>query len=411
MINLLSLKTKTAVLLKKLFKKASKSRIRKRAVIFTAVIVFAVVILPITPFSTMTFAYELKVDNEIIGIVPNEGVVKKAEKIVKSEICDVEITPEYSRTLVISTAVDSADDISKRIIENKNILSAYGIYANDKCIALSDSKTVLLNALEVVKNKAVSGKTADLIEFSKNVEIRECLSVKKDIDFDFNSIISKIEKKVDVKLGYITEKKVKIKYKTVSDKDNSLYKGVTVVDKNGEDGLKIKESVTYYKNGKKTQVKVLNETVVKKAVKQIQRIGTKKRPEASRNGGIYVWPLEKGAYCYISSGFGERSGRLHKGIDIIADRGTAILAAEDGRVVRSSWFESYGYCVDIIHDDGTLTRYAHCSSLIAKVGQRVVAGEVIALVGSTGRSTANHLHFEVHPNNGAPVNPNCYVNK
>lgn len=384
---------------------------RRRAVILTAVLVFAIVVLPITPFSTMTFAYELKVENEVLGIVSNESVVKKAENIVKEEVCDVEITPEYSRTLVVSAVVDSADDISKRIIENKNILSAYGIYVNNKCLVLSDSKTVLLNALEVVKNNASSGKKADLIEFSQNVEIRECLSIKKDIDFDFNSIISKLEKKLSVKLGYISTEKKEVGFKTVTTKDDSLYKGITEIDRVGEKGVKKVSVVTYYKNGKKTAVKVLKENTVKKAVNQVQRVGTKKRPDSSRNGGIYVWPLEKGASCYISSGFGSRSGRLHKGIDIIADKGTAILAAEDGKVVRSSWFESYGYCVDIIHSDGTLTRYAHCSKLIAQVGKNVVAGEVIALVGCTGRSTANHLHFEVHPNNGAPVNPNDYVKK
>ncbi len=392
-------------------KKNFNSKIRKRALILTVAIIAVVMILPITPFSTITFAYELKLNDETIGYVSGKDVLKDAKNIVKEAKADVEITPKYSRTIVANGSLDNADDISKRIIESKNVLTAYGIYADDKCVVLSYNKTVLMNALENIKSNTLKNKKADIAEFDKNVEIREVLSLKSDIDFNIESIINKASRDIKVKLGYIKNEKKFIKYKTVKEKDNSLYKGINTVETEGKNGLKIKKTVTYYIDNKRVKKKVIKTIIAEKAVDKIVKIGTKKAPNSDKNGGIYVWPLEKGASCYISSGFGYRGGKLHKGIDIIANKGTAIVAVADGKVVRSSVFSTYGYCIDIMQNDGTLTRYAHCSKLIAKLGDEVKAGALIALVGDTGHATANHLHFEVRPNGGDPVNPTDYVKK
>lgn len=86
---------------------------------------------------------------------------------------------------------------------------------------------------------------------------------------------------------------------------------------------------------------------------------------------------------------------LHGGIDIAAEKGTDILAAYDGVVTSAGYSESYGYYVIIEHSSNIKTLYAHCSKLIANEGDTVSRGEKIALVGSTGRATGPHLHFEV----------------
>ncbi len=406
MISFKRIKSATANL-----KKHFSTKLRKRILVLTVVATSAILILPISPLSTVTFAYELKVDNKTIGFVSGKEVLKDAKSIVKAEMADVEIKPEFSRTIVANTSLANADDISKRIIESENILSAYGIYVDNKCVSMSIDKTFLMNALENIKSNALKNTKADIAEFDKNVEIREVLALKSEIDFDLESIINKVNQNVKVKLGFVKNVKKVIKFKTIEQKDNSLYKGINSVEVNGSNGLKIQKTVTYYIEGKKTDKKVVKTKIAKQAVDRIVKVGTKKSPNTDKNGGIYVWPLEKGASCYISSGFGYRGGKLHKGIDIIADKGTAIVAAADGKVVRSSVFSTYGYCIDIMQTDGTLTRYAHCSKLIAKVGDNVKAGALIALVGCTGHSTANHLHFEVHPNNGGPVNPCDYVKK
>lgn len=114
--------------------------------------------------------------------------------------------------------------------------------------------------------------------------------------------------------------------------------------------------------------------------------------------GEFEWPLP--GHYKISSGFGYRINPIygnqegHLGTDIPAPNGTEVRAAKDGKVIYSGWINSYGYIVVIDHGKYQ-TAYAHCSSLIARVGQTVKAGDVVSLVGSTGDSTGNHLHFEV----------------
>lgn len=116
----------------------------------------------------------------------------------------------------------------------------------------------------------------------------------------------------------------------------------------------------------------------------------------------YVWPA-KGV---LTSGYGWRWGRMHKGIDIAAPVGTPIIASAPGRVVTAGWNDGgYGYLVEVEHADGSVTLYAHNSRILVRVGQQVRQGQQIALMGSTGFSTGPHSHFEVHlPGRGA-VNP------
>lgn len=112
----------------------------------------------------------------------------------------------------------------------------------------------------------------------------------------------------------------------------------------------------------------------------------------------------------ISSSFGwrrdpVRGGRdFHTGLDIRAPRGRAIVAAASGTVVYSGWMGGYGKTIVISHPGGMTTLYGHCSKLVARTGQKVQRGTHIAHVGSTGRSTGNHVHFEVR-RGGSLVNP------
>jgi murein DD-endopeptidase MepM/ murein hydrolase activator NlpD len=116
----------------------------------------------------------------------------------------------------------------------------------------------------------------------------------------------------------------------------------------------------------------------------------------------YIWPA-KGV---LSSPYGWRWGRMHKGIDIAAPVGTPIMAAAPGKVVTAGWNDGgYGNLVEVEHADGSVTLYAHNNRILVRVGQQVRQGQQIAEMGSTGFSTGPHSHFEVHlPGRGA-VNP------
>jgi murein DD-endopeptidase MepM/ murein hydrolase activator NlpD len=112
----------------------------------------------------------------------------------------------------------------------------------------------------------------------------------------------------------------------------------------------------------------------------------------------------------MTSNFGYRidpftgSNTMHDGVDFSAPTGTPILASASGKVVKAESESGYGNVVDVDHGNGLVSRYAHASKILVKLGDLVVRGQTLAEVGSTGRSTAPHLHFEVRLN-GVPQNP------
>ncbi len=137
-------------------------------------------------------------------------------------------------------------------------------------------------------------------------------------------------------------------------------------------------------------------------IRGILQNGSKSVGKVSGSG--LMWPT-KGR---LSSAFGYRWGRLHAGIDIAASKGTIIRAAKAGTVVFSGQMSGYGNVVIIDHGGGLSTLYGHQSRIAARRGQSAGQGEVIGYVGSTGRSTGNHLHFETRTN-GRPQNPRRYL--
>lgn len=147
------------------------------------------------------------------------------------------------------------------------------------------------------------------------------------------------------------------------------------------------------------------EALVKKQKESLQTI-------RNYDGGSFAWPAP--SYTKVSSEFGNRIhpvlgvNLFHNGVDLAAPAGTDILAAYNGVVVSASYTAAMGNYVMIDHGDGLYTVYMHASKLLVSEGQEVTRGQKIALVGSTGRSTGNHLHFSVRLN-GEYVSPWNYI--
>ena len=162
--------------------------------------------------------------------------------------------------------------------------------------------------------------------------------------------------------------------------------------------------------------------LIKKAQEEQAREEQRQRNKNNRNKGTKFnyssgklgWPVP--GRSNISSGYGSRTspikgkGEFHPGLDIPAPTGTAICAAESGKVISSGSINGYGYTVIIDHGNGLSTLYGHNSKLKVRVGQFVSRGDVIALAGSTGWSTGPHCHFEVRVN-GRHTNPWSYLRK
>lgn len=119
----------------------------------------------------------------------------------------------------------------------------------------------------------------------------------------------------------------------------------------------------------------------------------------------FTWPVSG----RVSSRFGHRSGRFHEGVDIVARRGTPVIAARSGHVIyASNRIRGYGNLVIIRHSDSFSTVYAHLNKIGVKKGQFLSRGQILGSVGKTGHATGYHLHFEVR-NNRQPVDPLFYL--
>ena len=157
-------------------------------------------------------------------------------------------------------------------------------------------------------------------------------------------------------------------------------------------------------------------------IAQMQAEEEAARQEAANNGqdytgtgstatGTYIWPCP--SCTYVTSKFGMREHPLfgderpHTGIDIGAQAGAEVIAADSGTVAVATYSSSYGNYVTIYHSNGDYTLYAHMSSLTVTAGQNVTQGDVIGYVGSTGWASGPHLHFEIRVN-GSTVDPTSY---
>ena len=195
-----------------------------------------------------------------------------------------------------------------------------------------------------------------------------------------------------------------------------MYIGERIVETEGKEGIKEVTSKVIKENGIPVSQEVVEEEIITEPRQEIVLTGTKEYDgyggaegasdtNVSYDGSaVYEALYTPVDSVYISSEFGPRWGRMHRGIDLALAMGSAIYAADDGVVYYSGWNGGYGNLVKIDHGNGMQTYYAHCSQLLTSQGQHVTRGEKIALVGSTGNSTGPHLHFEVIIN-GSCVNP------
>lgn len=194
-------------------------------------------------------------------------------------------------------------------------------------------------------------------------------------------------------------------YETKTKYDYNLDSGKTKVVQDGKNG----EARVVYRivreNNRVVKKQEIERTVVKKPEAKVVAKGTRTMLASRGSGsGTLRWPVGG----VITSRYGYRGSEFHTGLDIGANHGTGVGAAAGGRVTSAGWQGGYGYMVTIDHGGGLVTRYAHLSQINVSCGQSVSSGQIIGRVGTTGRATGPHLHFEVLVN-GSHRNPLNYL--
>jgi murein DD-endopeptidase MepM/ murein hydrolase activator NlpD len=184
----------------------------------------------------------------------------------------------------------------------------------------------------------------------------------------------------------------------------NVFKGSDSVVDAGYDGVLQLTALVSKVNGKEIAREITNQTILNEAKDKVISRGTKPLPKKGATGS-YKYPLTS---FKVTSTFGRRWGAFHSGVDLSAPSGTTVRASDGGTVTVAGWRGNYGYLVEIDHGNGIRTRYGHNSKIEVKVGQKVAQYETIAKVGSTGRSTGPHVHFEILFD-GVAANPMNYL--
>lgn len=192
-------------------------------------------------------------------------------------------------------------------------------------------------------------------------------------------------------------------FETEVQSDDSMYKNKKNIVVKGKKGLSEIVANEIKINGILVEKEIIEENVIEAPVTEVVVQGTKELPKTAATGSFMVPTSGR-----LTSPFGMRGGYMHRGVDLANRTGTKIYAADGGKVTFAGYKGSYGYMIEINHENGYITRYAHTSKLLIKSGERVYRGQLIANMGSTGNSTGSHLHFEVLLN-GTHKNPTRYI--
>ncbi len=403
----------------------------------TALVLFASTVMY---WNSRNYGIVLAYDGKEIATVQNEQTFEKASHLIQNQMAingnvgSSIPTPECKIAVIDNSHCVSPFEVKDKIIQQSNtqIEKAYGVYVNSNllCVSKDDSKVneYLQELLETSKQD-----NNVQAEFAEKIEIVFGLYRQADIVNNeelysriFNGINNQSEnnsynKLIHVKVFKNEEREEELPYSIIKSDDSSEYIGTEKVKQNGQKGIrKIIDKVTYIDNIEVNREN-LGVQITQDPIDEKVSVGTKEKLKPVNKNNIsnnqnnvqtnskgLCWPVPYTRS--VTSEYGPRDGSFHKGIDIAAAGigGQNIVAATDGTVRTNANGNGYGNHIEIVNGNGMSTVYAHCKQLLVKNGQKVSKGQVIAIVGSTGQSTGNHLHFEVRIN-GTPQNPRKYV--
>ena len=337
------------------------------------------------------YAYVLYVDGEKIVATTRSGALEDLLEQLKLGyetsdtvnayfVEDVEIRQEY----VESSYVMNLGYIAEKLNETKEGEVTYTVTAGDSYYSIAADYDMSMEELMKL-NEGYDPKilrVGDVLTISNAVPYLTVVNVERQ--------------------RYVQDVAYQVEYTD----DASMYQGEYKTTSPGVYGkADITANVTYI-NGEETEREVVASVTLSQPVTEQQLRGTKERPTWYPTGS-FSWPCNG----VLTSRFGYRSllgSTYHSGIDIGNSYGTSIYASDGGTVTYSGWMSGYGYLIIIDHGNGYQTYYGHNSSLVAAKGEKVHKGQLIARMGSTGRSTGNHCHFGIKLN-GTFVNPLNYL--
>ena len=365
---------------------------------------------------------------EYIYVLDNAIIEDSINNVVRSFVNEKQYNDYLNEVKKDTTAVGTI--IENVYIKEQISIKKERIPANQKIYTTVQelSKYLLFGTNEKNKTyKVKSGDTVSTIAYNNKMSTTEFLIANHNISDETSLLYSGQE----VVISYINPvitiveqthnvKKEATNFKTIEQKDSSLYEGTTKVIQSGQKGESKVTRKIEKQNGKITQALIVSTEVLKEPVNKIVKVGTKKAQTSSSSAiytgpanvsGTWAWPTVSRYTITEYWGYGARTSigeyytRFHDGIDIAGlGCGTPIYAANGGTVIFAGWGSGYGYLVEISHGSGIVTFYGHLSSYSVSKGQTVSKGQRIGSMGNTGYSFGCHLHFGAS-RNGSSYNP------
>ncbi|PZN09650.1 MAG: peptidase M23 [Bacillota bacterium] len=349
----------------------------------------------------LTRATVLMVDGEEVAALPSRAA---AESVLE------QLKRRYAQQVERSARGGRVDVRKVQIRERIQLVERDGVPADQVRDAV-EVATLLMGGTEKPRVHVVrEGESPWTIASANGITVEELLAANPGIDPE--RIKPGEELRLTVPEQWITfasEETLtvteRIPYGTRQEYDRNLEAGKRRVKQEGRPGEKVITYAIVREDGRVVREEKVSEEILREPVDRVVVIGTK--PVAGASSGRLLWPL-RGT---VTSGFGPRWGEMHTGIDIDGVTGQPVRAADGGTVVSAGWDGGYGNAVQIRHGDRLYTFYGHLSRIAVRVGEKVSQGQVIGYVGSTGRSTGSHLHFEVRrcPSPSCAVSPLGYL--
>lgn len=311
---------------------------------------------------------------------------KIATKAVRDNVTDFDFneTIKIDQVKILGQHLTTPEEAATELLKTNVTPDTYTVASGDSPSVIASNNDMSLNDLyqlnEGLSAKATSLKIGDTV------------------------VVEKLIPELSVIVKFIDIYNKSIPNGTVYQEDDSIYKGLKVVADVGYNGIMRVTDEVETSNDEEISRTTLEEEIISQTMPKLVLVGTKPIP-ATGSVGFFIKPLS--SYRF-SSPFGPRWGRMHNGIDMAVPTGTSVKAADGGTVTYSGWKGGYGYMVEIKHNDGMVTRYAHNSKILVSVGQEVGQGQIITKSGNTGTSTGPHLHFEVIKD-GECVDPMDYL--
>lgn len=373
--------------------------------------IITTVIVSVTAFSTLEFGYAAYIDKTEIGSVKSFDEGEKLIKEVNSDMATffdgrsaITGKPEFFLKLVLRDGFTEPKVIKENIkATSKDFIKAWTLTAQGEPVFAMLDKSGVNEVINLYKDGFKNEKTVGEPAFDKQLVVED-LYVPRNLLMSEQAALDKIAGGTVAVVTIENDVEAKeIPFEVQQVSDDTLYKGKTVIAQNGVNGQKQVSEEIKKINGVEKERNVIEEKILTQPTVKIVKVGTKDLPKGLGDGSFI-----KPSVGTLSSRFGSRWGRQHKGIDIAGSYGTEIKAADEGKVIYSGWMEGFGNLIQIDHGNGYVTFYGHCSALTAKVGDVVGKGDVIAKMGNTGNSSGTHLHFEVRLN-GKAIDPLKYL--